>query len=149
MNEFLINFGSWIWIGVLVICCLIEAFTFGLTTIWAGIAAIPLIFIARTSLGFQWQVLIFVIITVVLVIFTRPFAIKKLKIGNNKTNVNSLIGSEVIVTKKITEFDKGEAKAKNGVIWTATSDNNKTIEKGTVCSIISVEGNTIIIKEKE
>ena len=89
------------------------------------------------------------IITVVLVIFTRPFAIKKLKIGNNKTNVNSLIGSEVIVTKKITEFDKGEAKAKNGVIWTATSDNNKTIEKGTVCSIISVEGNTIIIKEKE
>lgn len=148
MNEFLVNFGSWIWIGILVICCFIEAFTFGLTTIWAAISAIPLIFIAKTGLAFQWQVLIFAVLTVILIVFTRPFAVKKLKIGKNKTNVDSLLGTDVIITKTVTEFQKGEAKAKNGVIWSAKAEDNAKIEKGTVCSVISVEGNTIILKQK-
>lgn len=149
MNAILPNFGSWIWIGVLVVCCLIEAFTFGLTTIWAALASIPLIFIAKTELPFKWQILIFVILTAVLIIFTRPFAVKKLKIGKNKTNAESLIGSDVLITKTVTEFQKGEAKAKNGVIWTAKSENNAKIEKGTVCSVISIEGNAINVKQKE
>lgn len=148
MNEFIINYGSWIWIGILVISCFIEAFTFGLTTIWAAIAAIPLIFIARTGLAFQWQILIFLLITLVLIIFTRPFAIKKLKTGKSKTNAETIIGQDVLITKTISNFEKGEAKAKNGVIWTAISRDNIILKKGTVCSVVSIEGNTICVEEK-
>ena len=147
MNEFIMNYGSWIWIGILVISCFIEAFTFGLTTIWAAIAAIPLIFMSRTGLAFQWQILIFLIITLFLIIFTRPFAIKKLKNGKSKTNVDSIIGQEVLITKTIDNFEKGEAKAENGVIWTAKSKDYVTIKKGTVCSVVSIEGNTICVEK--
>lgn len=83
MNEFLVNFGSWIWIGILVICCFIEAFTFGLTTIWAAISAIPLIFIAKTGLAFQWQVLIFAVLTVILSFLRQELQIE----CNTKTTV--------------------------------------------------------------
>lgn len=147
MSEFFLNYGSWIWLSILILCCIVEALTFTLTAIWAAIAAVPMIFIAKTPLPFQWQLLIFAVLTVLLIIFTRPFAVKKLKNGSVKTNVDTMVGEEVLVTKNIDDFSKGEVKAKNGVIWSATSVDGKSISKGTKCIIVSVEGNTLKIKE--
>ena len=148
MSEFFINFCSWFWLGILVLCIVIEAVTMSLTTIWGAISSIPMIFIARTSLPFQWQILIFALITVVLIIFTRPFAIKKLKNGKEKTNVNTMVGEEVLVTKAVKQFEKGEVRAKNGVIWSAQAKDDKTISEDTICIITNVEGNTLTIEEK-
>lgn len=149
MSNFFITFGPWIWLGIFILCCIIEAFTLSLTTVWGAISAIPLIFIAKTPLPFRWQLLIFAVLTVVLIVFTRPFAIKKLKTGKEKTNVNTMAGEEVLVTKAITKFEKGEAKGKNGVIWNASSENNEEIPAGTIAKIISVKGNTLIIKGED
>ena len=52
-----------------------------------------------------------------------------------------------MITKTINDFEKGEAKAKNGVIWTAKSKDNVTIKKGTVCSVVYIEGNTICVEK--
>ena len=148
MADFIISNLPWFWLGVLIVCIIIEAFTLALTTVWGGIAAIPMIFIARTGLAFKWQLLIFAVITLALIVFTRPFAVKKLGLGKNKTNVDTMIGEEVQVTKAITKFQKGEAKARNGVIWTSTAENGDEIPKGTICIIVAVEGNTLILKRK-
>lgn len=145
MIDFFQNFGSWVWVGVLVVCIGIEAGTLGFTTIWAAIAAVPMIFIAKTGLAAQWQALIFIALTVLLIVFTRPFALKKMKMGRSKTNVNTMVGEEVLITKTVTKFQKGEAKAKNGVVWTTRSDSEEDIPEGTVCKIVSVEGNTISV----
>ncbi|NLC93123.1 MAG: NfeD family protein [Treponema sp.] len=145
MIKFILENTSWFWLTILIICVIIEAFSFMLTTIWAAIAALPMIFIAKTNLPFKWQLLIFVILTVLLLIFTRPFAIKKLKIGKNKTNIDALINQDVLVTKEVTEFEKGEGKTQNGVIWTVKSKDNASIKEGTKCKIVAVEGNTLII----
>lgn len=148
MLEFLSNLGPWFWFAILIVCIIIEAFTLSLTTIWSAIAAIPLIFIAKTNLAFKWQLLIFALLTVALIVFTRPFAIKKLKIGRNRTNINTMVGQEVLVTKGISRFQKGEVKAKNAVIWSAKSENEEDIPKNTVCIVKAVEGNTLIIIKK-
>lgn len=148
MLEFLSNLGPWFWFAILIVCIIIEAFTLSLTTIWSAIAAIPLIFIAKTNLDFKWQLLIFALLTVALIVFTRPFAIKKLKIGRNRTNINTMVGQEVLVTKGISRFQKGEVKAENAVIWSAKSENEEDIPKNTVCIVKAVEGNTLIIKQK-
>ncbi|MCQ2589826.1 MAG: NfeD family protein [Treponema sp.] len=141
------NLLPWLWLGVLVICCVIEALTLGLTTIWGAIAAFPLIFIARTSLPLKWQLLIFAVLVLVLVLFTRPFVVKKLKIGKDKTNVNTMVGEEVLITKTITKFEKGEAKAKNGVIWSVTTADGNEVKEGSVAKVISVDGNTLTVAE--
>lgn len=148
MAEFLLSNLPWFWLGVLIVCLIVEAVTMAFTTVWGAIAALPLIFVAKTGMAFKWQLLIFAVITVALIIFTRPFAVKKLKLGKNKTNVNTMVREEVQVTKTITQFQKGEAKAKNGVIWTATSEDGADISKGSICEISAVEGNTLIIKKK-
>lgn len=147
MLIFISNNLPWIWFGVLVICIIIEAITMSLTTIWAAIASIPFIFISKTALPIRWQFLLFAILTVVLIIFTRPFAIKKLKIGKeNNTNINALTGQEVIVVEKITKFQKGLVKAKNNVKWNAVSVDESDIPKDTICIVQKVEGNTLFVK---
>ena len=145
MVDFIPNVMPWIWTGILVICIVIECFTFSLSTIWAALASVPLIFISRTSLSLQVQILIFAVITLLLIIGTRPLALKLLRKEKNE-NINNLEGQKVIVTKKITATEKGEAKASNGVIWTAKSNNSSEIEKDSVCRILKIEGNTLIVE---
>lgn len=133
----------------MVLCLIFEAVTFTLTTVWAAISALLMIFLSRTGLSLRWQFLIFFLITILLMIFTRPFAVKKLHLGRVMTNVNSLDGQEVLVVKKITKFEKGEVKASNGILWTAIgAESENEIPKGTVCVVSHVEGNTLVVKEK-
>ena len=144
----------WFWLSVMVFCIIIEAATFSLTTVWAAVTALFMIFFCRTGLPLRWQLLIFFVISLLLLIFTRPFAVKKLKLGRVTTNVNTLEGQEVLVVKKITQFEKGEVKASNGVVWMATFDTTSTIggsaeiAKNTVCEVVRVEGNTLVVKPR-
>ncbi len=118
-----------------------------LTTIWAAVAALPLIFIAMLPVSFKWQLLLFFVLTLALALFTRPFAVKKLKVGtHDSTNVNALVGQKVLLTKGISTFEKGEVKAKNGVIWSAVSETAAVIPENTVCIVKRVEGNNLVVE---
>ena len=151
MTEFLnliLSNLPWFWLGIMVLCLVFEAVTFSLTTVWAALSALLMIFLSRTGLPLRWQLLIFFLVTILLLAFTRPFAVKKLKLGRLATNVNSLDGQEVLVVKKITKFEKGEVKASNGVLWTALGEGSDEIAKGSVCKVVRVEGNTLVVREK-
>jgi membrane protein implicated in regulation of membrane protease activity len=139
---------SWIWVGIFVVLVVIEAATQGLTTIWGAASALIMVFISQTGMNIGWQILLFLVMTLGFVVTTRPFLIKKLKVGNNRTNVDTMIGEEVIVTKAISTFEKGEARSKNGVIWSVTSTDGTDIGEGAVCTVQSVEGNTLRIAVK-
>lgn len=142
----------WFWLGVMLLCVVIEAATFALTTVWGAISAFVMIFVSRTNMPLKWQLILFLVLTIVLVLTTRPFAVKKLKLGKDKTNVNSMEGQEVLVTKRISRFEKGEVKAKNGVIWSAKNadeQDDADISEGSVCKIVKVDGNTLSVKIKD
>lgn len=142
----------WFWLGVMLLCVVIEAATFALTTVWGAISAFVMIFVSRTNMPLKWQLILFLVLTIVLVLTTRPFAVKKLKLGKDKTNVNSMEGQEVLVTKRISRFEKGEVKAKNGVIWSAKNadeQDESDISEGSVCKIVKVDGNTLSVKIKD
>ncbi|MDR2476564.1 MAG: NfeD family protein [Treponema sp.] len=145
----LFNFGlvsiRWIWVALVIIFALIEVFTFGLTTIWFAIAALVMVFLSFLPIPLSAQVLIFLGLSAALLIFTRPLAVKKLKIGREKTNVDSLIGKHALVTKRISEFEKGEVKL-NGNIWSARSGDNAEIAEGTKCEVVRIEGVQAIVR---
>ena len=147
---FFMNNLMWFWLAIMVVCIVIEAVTFSLTTVWGAISALVMIFVSRTNMPLKWQLVLFLVLTIVLVLTTRPFAMKKLKLGKNTKNVNSLEGQEVLVTKKISKFEKGEVKAKNGVIWSAKNadeQDDSEIPEGSVCKIVNVDGNTLSVKK--
>jgi membrane protein implicated in regulation of membrane protease activity len=129
----------WIWVVLTVVLAVIEALTLGLTTIWFAIAALIMVFLSFLPIPFIVQFFIFLAISAVLLFFTRPIAIEKFKAGRAKTNVESLAGQHALVTKKITEFDKGEVKL-NGQIWSAKTEGSAEITEGTKCEVVRIEG---------
>ena len=139
---------QWIWAGLVIILGLIEAFTFELTTIWFAISALILVFLSFFDISLLIQVVIFFGLSAILLIFTRPLIIKKLKNGRSKTNIDSFIGKHILITKKISEFEKGETKI-NGLIWRAKAEDKKEINIGTKCEIIKVEGVHVIVRPLE
>jgi membrane protein implicated in regulation of membrane protease activity len=147
MMNFILQNLPWFWLGMAIIFTLIEVFTAGLTTIWFAIGSVPMIFLSFLPIPFLYQVLIMLVISIVLLIFTRPFFVKKLNANKEKTNVDALIGKTALVTKKITKFEKGEVKI-DGKIWTAKSVSDEDLDAGTECLLQSIEGVTAIVSKK-
>lgn len=144
--NYILQYLPWFWFGLAVLFTIIEVFTFGLTTIWFALGALLMMLLSPLPIPFVWQILIFLVISSLLLIFTRPVAIKKLKVGREKTNTDSLIGTKALVVKEISEFEKGLVKI-NGVEWSAQSIDSKTIEKGSTCIIKVIEGVTLIVEK--
>ncbi|MCL2410372.1 MAG: NfeD family protein [Treponema sp.] len=136
----------WIWLGLVILFVLIEAMTYGLTTIWFALAGVITIFLSFIpTLAFEFQALIFLGLSSIFLIFTRPLAIKKFKTGKEKTNIDSLVGKHALVIKKIAEFERGEIKL-NGQIWTARTEDGSTLEEKTKCEVMRFEGVQAIVK---
>lgn len=146
MIELILQNLSWFWLILAVVLTLIEVVTLGLTTIWFALGALVMIFLSFTPIPFAVQVLIWLLISSALLYFTRPYALKKLKVGKEKTNSESLIGKKALVISKITKFEKGEIKI-NGIIWGAKTDTDEELEKDAECEIIRIEGATAIVKK--
>ena len=136
----------WFWVAVTIICVVIESLTLALTTIWFGISAFVLVFLAFTPLPFVAQVFIFVALALVLLIFTRPVVKKKLSQKQIATNYERVIGQIAVVTKKITALEKGSVKI-NGMEWTAAVKEDIVLEKGSKCIIEEIAGVTAYVKQ--
>lgn len=145
--NFITSTMPWIWLTVFVICIIVESLTFSLTTIWSGFAAFIMIFLSKLAIPLKWQILIFIILTVVFLFVTRPIALKFLK-NSKARKINSLIDQEVVIVKKIKPFEKGEAKTSNGVVWNVKSEDNTEIPEKTICKVTNIEGNTLTVKQK-
>ena len=135
----------WVWVAVTIICVVIESLTLALTTIWFGISAFVMVFLAFTPLPFVAQLFIFVAVAMVLLIFTRPVVKKKLRQKQTATNHERTIGQIAVVTKKITALDKGSIKI-NGMEWTAAVKEDIVLEKGSKCIIEEIAGVTAYVK---
>ena len=136
----------WVWVAVTIICVIIESLTLSLTTIWFGISAFVMVFLAFTPIPFSVQLFIFVVLALVLLIFTRPFVKKKLNQKKIATNYERVIGQVAVVTKKITALDKGSIKI-NGMEWTAATKGEGSLEEGSKCIVEEIAGVTAYVKE--
>ena len=144
--QVLSNNLPWVWVAVTIICVVIESLTLSLTTIWFGISSFVLVFLAFTPIPFGAQLFIFVAMSLVLLIFTRPVVKKKINQKQIATNYERIIGQIAVVTKKITALDKGSVKI-NGMEWTAAVKEDITLEKGSKCIIEEIAGVTAYVKQ--
>ena len=129
-----------IWLIVLVVCLVVEISTLGLTSIWFAGGALLALLITMIGGPLWLQVLVFLVTSIVLLIFTRPIAAKYFNKNREKTNVNSKIGKQAIVTVTIDNL-KGEGQiVTEGMEWTARSLDSTIIEEGSVVTIEKIEG---------
>ena len=89
------------WLILLIILVAIEIATMGLTTIWFAGGAFVAIIAAALNTPLYVQITLFLIVSVVLLLFTRPIAMKYFNKDRIKTNAESLIGKQAVVTEDI------------------------------------------------
>lgn len=134
--------------GLAVLFAIIEAATLGLATIWFAIGALIGLFASLLNLSPWMQVILFLVSSTILLYYTRPIAKKYLKLGSQKTNVDSMIGREGIVTKVIGKYNTGQVKVW-GQVWTAVSKDSEEIFEDTPIIVEAVEGVKLIVRLKE
>ena len=114
------------WLIGFVFLVIIEAATMALTTIWFAGGALAAFLLSLFHVSLEMQLLGFVIVSFVLLIFTRPFALKCLSGRVTRTNADSLIGSEVRVTEEINNQKGTGIVLAGGQEWTARSQDEET-----------------------
>ena len=134
------------WLLLSIGLIVIELFTMSLTTIWFAGGAIVTFFASLLGASVQMQWGIFIIISLILLILTRPVAMKLLKGRTTKTNVDAIIGTRALVTETIDNEKSTGAVRVNGQIWTARSEiPNQILHKDEWVSVQKVQGVKLIV----
>jgi len=138
---------SYFWVFVVILSVIIEAATMGLATIWFAFGGLAAWIVQLMNFSFVFQIFTFLIVSSVLLIFTRPFAIKHLKVGKTATNVDGLIGKTGKVVEGIDNINaKGKIKI-SGQIWTSRSENEEMLKVDQLVEVVRVEGVKLIVKK--
>ena len=138
-----------IWLGILAVLLVIEGLTTALTTIWFAGGALIAFLIALAGGPLWLQITLFLAVSVVLLLFTRPLALKYMNKGVEKTNVDSMPGKSGIVTQSIDNLKAQGKVTVNGMEWTARSKDGSQIEEGRVVRVYGVEGVKLIVEEEK
>lgn len=135
------------WLVAFVILIGIEAATMALTTIWFAGGAVFAFFAAVLGFSIQTQLVVFLIVSFILLLFTRPLAMRFVNRETVKTNVDGLIGRRAKVITKIDNNEPSGATVVDGQEWTARSmDDAVTIPVGTHVVIKGVRGVKLIVE---
>lgn len=138
----------YIWLSLAVFFLIIESMTVEIISIYFTGGALVSMALSLLGVPLEWQILTFCVVSIILIIFTRPIVARYLKRNESKTNVDTLIGDVATVTKEILPDERGEVKIK-GQYWLAVSANNDIIELGSKVSILAIEGAKLIVKKYE
>ena len=140
----------YLWFIAALVLSIIEIITPGFVILWFGVSA-AIVGIADL-LGLHntfWQIIIWIVLSLIFVILSRTF-FKTIFIKspgeNYKSNIDVLIGQKGIVTEDIDNV-KGNGRIKvQGQDWSARSDDDSIIPAGSPVEIVRYEGVKLFVK---
>lgn len=137
-----------IWLAVLAVLLIVEAITAGLTTIWFAGGALAAAVASYFGAGVFIQWILFLCVSLVLLIFTRPLAVKYMNRGVAKTNVNSLIGQKAVVIQEIDNLNQTGQVRISDIEWMArTSLDGDKIPENAIVVIKEIQGVKLIVEK--
>ena len=137
------------WLVVAAIMIIIEIATLGLTTIWFAGGALVSAVVAYYGANWLLQILVFAVVSLILLLLTRPLAVKHLMKNQEKTNAEANVGKKANVTETIDNSQFKGVVLLGGLEWTARSENNEVIEAGSSVVVKSISGNKLIVEKEK
>ena len=138
------------WLIIFIVLLVIEIITMGLTTIWFAGGALMALLMALIGFGLPAQIGVFLVVSVALLILTRPIAVKYFNTERQKTNAESLIGQQAVVLEDVDTLRAAGLVEVNGQEWSAKTDEpNGFIPKDSIVSVEGIQGVKLIVKAKE
>ena len=121
----------------------LEACTVAMVSLWFAIGAAAALVLSLLGAAFWIQTAAFLVVSGVLLALLRPMLRRYMKI--TRTNVDSVLGSEGLVTADIDNVAyQGQVKL-GAMTWTARSTSGASIRAGTRVRVDRVEGVKVFV----
>lgn len=135
------------WAVALVVLLVIEGATAQLVTIWFAAGALAALIASLAGSQLWLQFLLFVVVSAVMLIATRPLVRKITGKKAEPLNANRCIGQVAVVTETVDNLNATGLVKVGGTVWTARSSDGSVIEQGKNAVVEKIEGVKVIVKE--
>ena len=136
-----------LWLLLLIVFLVAELITVGLVSIWFAAGALVALLVAALGGGIGLQIGAFLVVSVILLAATRPFAKKVINSRTQKTNVDALIGKEVIIRESVNNLKQAGTAFVEGKEWTVrAADEHVLLEEGTTARVVDIQGVKLIVE---
>lgn len=143
---------AWFWLCLAIALLVVELSTTQLICVWFAIGAgVTALFKAIIpTIGTPWQLVIFVVVSVGLLLGTRRIVKKFLtKRGkDHETNLELTVGKEAVVVEEIDNVNGKGAVKINGLVWSARSVNGEKMYVGETVIFKEINGNKAMVERK-
>lgn len=129
-----------IWLAAMLVFLFVEAQSVTMVSLWFAAGALAALIGALCGAELWLQVVLFFAVSIVLLASLRPLAKKYFTPKLTKTNVDSIIGTQGLVTAAIDNVT-AQGQVKLGAMeWSARSTTGAVIEVGTLVKVDKIEG---------
>ncbi len=135
------------WIVAIVVFAVVEASTAVLVSIWFAGGALAALVASLFGATVSVQVLVFLTVSAVCLLALRKIAVRNMKLGNGRTNLDRIIGQEVIITETVDNINRQGAANINDVEWKVRSETGELISAGERATVTDIEGVKLIVRK--
>ncbi len=137
-----------LWVTVIVTSAIAEGVTAALVSIWFIAGGLAALVAQMAGASITVQVAIFLVVSLLVIVFLRPLAVKVLYKNADKA-LNSIVGKQAIVKESIDNINCTGEVFIEGKMWSARSNDGSSIKEGTIVTVESVEGVKAIVSTKQ
>ena len=137
-----------IWAVAIVAFGFLEGITAQLVSIWFVLGSIGALITAFCGGDLKLQLIVFVAVTVITLLATRPIVRKKLNTQVEKTNADRCIGHDAVVIEEINNLESTGLVKADGKVWTARSSDKSIIPKDSIVTVEKIDGVKLIVSNK-
>lgn len=135
----------YMWLLGIIVLAAFEAISLSLTTVWPLFGCIVALVFEVCGAPLWAQLIAFIISTTLLYAATRPIINKYFKLGQQKTNIDALVGEKCVVISDISNIEgKGQIKLK-GQVWSARSETGEDFKAGDLVKAVRLAGVCIYV----
>ena len=138
-----------IWVALIIIFVAIETATVMLVSIWFAGGALAGLISQALGADIKIQIFVFLLVSAFCVVILRDVALKTLKGKRNKTNVDRIIGREIVLVHGDNEINGSGIAVINDIEWKVISENGELVPAGEKVIIVGVEGVKLVVKRLE
>lgn len=150
MNTLFSIIGGMVFIWLLLTIAFIigELVTVGLTSIWFAAGSLAALLAAVCDANVAVQIFLFLVVSVGLLIGTRPWAKRFINSRTQRTNADRAIGQVIRITERVSNIDQTGKAVVTGQEWTVrTRYDNEAIETGEFARVLEISGVKLIVEK--
>ena len=134
-----------IWGALLILFLIVEGATAGLTSIWFALGSLVALIAALLKAPLWLQIVLFLVVSIAVLIVTRPLARKYINGRSQATNADRVIGMTGRVRETVDNIAGTGAVFVGGKLWTARTADSEIIPEGALVRADAIEGVKLIV----